>query len=84
MKPSIDHELERTLNLTQLKNMYKNDCKIAWSVSLVSSKSLLFLSLDKDQNKHNWAAFHAFFLFFPTKEPCQLSKRSLIEKDMTH
>ena len=84
MKLSKDHELEPTLTLTQPKNMYKKDRKIAWSVSSVSSKALIFLFHHKDQKKHNEVAFHAFFLVFPTKEPHQLSKESLIEKGMTH
>ena len=69
MKLSKDHELEPTLTLTHSKNMYEKDHKIAWSISSVSSKALLFLSLHKEQNKHKGVAFHAFFLFFPTKEP---------------
>ena len=69
--------------LTQPENMYKKDRKIAWSANSVSSKILLFLSFHKVQNKHKGAAFHAFFLFFPTKVPFQPRMVSLIELGKT-
>lgn len=49
----------------------------------VLKKALLFLSFYKVQNKHKGVALHAFFLFFPTKDPCQLRSTSLIE-GITH
>lgn len=49
----------------------------------VFKKALLFLSFYKVHNKHKGVALHAFFLFFPTKDPCQLRSTSLIE-GITH
>ena len=65
--------------LTHSKNMYMKERKIAWSKS---SKALRFLSFQRVQNKHKGFALHAFFLFFPTKDPCQLRRTSLIERDI--
>ena len=83
MKSKMDHEAQSTWTLTQSENMYKKDRKIAWSSNSVSSKILLFLSFHKVQNKHKGAAFHAFFLFFPTKVPFQPRMVSLIELGKT-
>ena len=66
MKLSKDHELEPTLTLTQPKNMYKQDRKIAWSVSSVSSKALLFLSLHKD--KINTMGLHSMLFSFSSQQ----------------
>ena len=82
-KSKMDHEVQSTCSLTQSENMYKKNRKIAWSVYSVSSKILLFLSFHKVQNKHKGAAFHAFFLFFPTKVSFQPRMVSLIELGKT-
>ena len=84
MKSKMDHEAQFTCTLTPSENMYKKDCKIAWSANSESSKILLFLSFHKVQNKHKGAAFHAFFLFFPTKVPFQPRMVSLIELGKTN
>ena len=62
---------------------FHKDCKIAWSANSVSSKILLFLFFHKVQNKYKGAAFHTFFLFFPTKEPFHPRMVSLIELGIT-
>ena len=82
-KSKMDHEARSTCTLTQSENMYKKDCKIAWSANSVSSKILIFLSFHKVQNKHKRVAFHAFFLFFPTKVSFQPRMVSLIELGKT-
>ena len=41
------------------------------------SKALLFLFFQIVENKHNEAGLQAFFLFFPTKNPCQCIKTLL-------
>ena len=58
-------------NLTQSQNRYKKEFLIVWFMLSKLSKALLFLSHHKAQNIHNKAAFQAFFLFLPTKDPTQ-------------
>lgn len=36
------------------------------------------------QNRHKWATFQAFILFFPTKEPCQAKRVSPTVECITH
>ena len=55
---------------------------LAWSANWESSKALQFLFFHKVQNKHKLATLYTFFLFFPTKAPCQLIVTSLTEDEL--
>ena len=76
--------LDPKCTLTHSKNMCMKEHKIAWFIKSESLKALRFLSFHRVQNKYNRAALHTFFLFFPTKDPCQIRRTSLIMKDITH
>ena len=82
-KSNNDNVLDPKCTLTHSKNTYMKQCKIAWFVKSESSKTLWFLSFHRVKNKHKEAALHSL-LFFPTKDPYQLRRASLIEKGITH
>ena len=84
IKSNKDNVLNPKCTLNHSKNIYMKESKIAWSVKSKSSKALQFLSFHSIQNKHKGVVLHTFFLFFPTKDPYQLRKASLIEKDITY
>ena len=61
MKSNDNKVVDPKCTLIHSKNMYKKDCKIAWSVRLESSMTLRFLSFHKVLKKHKGVTFHAFF-----------------------
>ena len=60
------------------------DLRIAWSAKSESSKAVRFPSFHGVQNENKGAASQVFFLFFPTKASCQLSRASLTKEGITH
>ena len=83
MKSIINKESTLRPPLVQIKKLHKKENFNTWSESSTFSKTLLFLSFQTVQNGLRGATLHAFFLFFPTKWPCQPRSISLTEECTT-
>ena len=70
--------------LAQLHKLHTKEFLIFWIANDPPLKVNLFISFQTVQNMHNGMKFQIFFLFFPTKEPLQLSITSLIDSGNTH
>ena len=51
--------------------------------STPSSKTILFLAFQTDQNKHNGPTFQTVLHFLPTKDPFQPKRVSLTKEGIT-
>ena len=71
-------------NLVQDQKLQTKEFFILWIKSSSLSKTILFLSFQTVQKRHNGAIIQAFLRFLPTKEPCQPIKVSLIDNGRTH
>ena len=70
--------------LTQEEKSQRNESFNHWSFYSLSSKALWFHSLQIVKKMRRGAMFHTFFIFFPTKEPCQPKRRALTEEGIIH
>ena len=70
--------------LTQFQNRYKKELLIVWFKLSLSTKALLFISLQMNQKMYIVATFQVFFIFLPIEKPLQLKSTPLTEECITH
>ena len=70
--------------LAQLHKLHTKKFLNFWISKDPHLKANLFLSFQTVQKMHNGMEFQVFFLFFPIKEPLQLSNTSITDSGNTH